>query len=62
MIFENECFISGVNKPTINLLPVSTIPAITENPGQGLIAGVVENGAKFITGVVDTGDNIHLRI
>jgi hypothetical protein len=36
---------------TIILSPVSTTPVITENPWQGLIAGVV-----------DTGDNINSRI
>ncbi len=40
----------------INLLPVSTTPATTENPRQGLIAGVVDTGEQLIAGVVDTGD------
>ncbi len=42
---------------TINLSPESTTPAITENPWQGLIAGVNDTGDKFFAGVVDTGDN-----
>ena len=40
--------------PAINLSPVSTTPAITENPCQGLIAGVNDTGDKFFAGVVDT--------
>jgi hypothetical protein len=47
-----------------NLLPVSTTPAITENPWHGLfagvndkfIAGVIDIGEQLITGVIDTGD------
>ncbi len=45
-------------------------PAITEKPLQGLIAGVVDTGDKFIAGfnntgeqliasLIDTGVNIH---
>jgi hypothetical protein len=41
---------------TINLSPVSTTPAITENPLQGLIAGVVDTGDYFFAGVVDTAE------
>ncbi len=41
---------------TINLSPVSTTPAITENPWQGLIAGVNDTGDKFFAGVVDTAE------
>ena len=41
---------------TINLSPVSTTPAITENPCQGLIAGVNDTGNKFFAGVVDTAE------
>jgi hypothetical protein len=44
--------------PVRNLLPVSTTPAITENPSQGLFAGVVDTGNKFIGGVVDTGEQL----
>jgi hypothetical protein len=44
--------------PAINLLRVSTTPAITENPWQGLIAGVVDTGDKFIARVVDTGEKL----
>jgi hypothetical protein len=32
--------------PAINLTPVTTTPAITENAWQGLIAGVVDTGDK----------------
>ncbi len=32
--------------PAINLSQVSTTPAITENPGQGLIAGVIDTDDK----------------
>jgi hypothetical protein len=42
--------------PVINSSAVSTTLAITENPWQGLIAGVVDTAEQFITGVVDTGD------
>jgi hypothetical protein len=42
----------------INLSPVSTTPAITENPWQGLIAGVIDTDDKFIAGVVDTGEQL----
>jgi hypothetical protein len=38
-----------------NLLPVSTTPVITENPWQGLFAGVND---KFIAGVIDTGEQL----
>ncbi len=36
---------------TINLSPVSTTPAITENPRQGLIADVNDTGDKFFVEV-----------
>ncbi len=39
--------------PAINLSP-----AITENPCQGLFAGVNDTGDKFIGGVVDTGEQL----
>ncbi len=39
-----------------NLSPVSTTPAITENPWQGLFTGVVDTGEQLIAGVFDTGD------
>jgi hypothetical protein len=44
--------------PAINLSPVSTTPAITENPRQRLkfIAGVVDTGDKFFAGIVDTAE------
>ncbi len=58
--------------PVINLSPVSTTPVITEKTLQGLIAGVVDTGDKFIAGfsnteqliasLIDTGVNIHPRI
>jgi hypothetical protein len=35
----------------INLSPVSMAPAITEKMWQGLIAGIVDIGDKFIAGV-----------
>jgi hypothetical protein len=41
--------------PVRNLLPVSTTPAITENPWQGLLVGV---NNKFITGVIDTREQL----
>jgi hypothetical protein len=40
----------------INCSPVSTTPAITENPWQRLIAGVNDTGNKFFAGVVDTAE------
>ncbi len=43
---------------TTNLSPVSTTPAITENPWQGLIAGVNDTGDKFFAGVVDTTEQL----
>ncbi len=43
--------------PAINLSLVST-PAITENPWQVLIAGVVDTGDKFFAGVVDTAKQL----
>ncbi len=42
----------------INLFPVSTTPAITENPRQGLIAGVNDTGDKFFAGLVDTAEQL----
>jgi hypothetical protein len=47
-----------------NLLPVSTTLVITENPWQGLfagvndkfIAGIVDTSKQLITGVIDTGE------
>ncbi len=44
---------------TINLSPVSTTPGITENPLQGLIAGVVDTGDNFFAGVVDTAEQFY---
>jgi hypothetical protein len=43
---------------TINLSPVSTTPAITENPWQGLIAGGVDTGDKFFARGVDTAEQL----
>ena len=64
VLVTGDKFIAGVVVPadnwspvsTINLSPVSTTPAITENPLQGLIAGVVDTGDKFFAGVVDTAE------
>ncbi len=39
-----------------NLSPVSTTPAITENPWQGLLAGNVDTSEQLIASVVDIGD------
>jgi hypothetical protein len=41
-----------------NLSPVSVTPAITENPWQGLFAGVVDTGNKFIADLVGTGEQL----
>ncbi len=38
------------------LSPVTMTPVITENPWQGLNAGVTETGDKFLAGVVDTAE------
>jgi hypothetical protein len=35
-----------------------TPPATTENPCQGLIAGVNDTGNKFIAGVIDIGEQL----
>jgi hypothetical protein len=43
---------------TINLSPVSTTPAIAENPWQRLIAGVNDTGDTFFVGVVDTAEQL----
>ncbi len=43
---------------TINLSPVSTTPAITENLWQGLITGVNDTGDTFFAGVVDTAEQL----
>jgi hypothetical protein len=40
----------------INLSPVSTTPAITEKPWQGLIADVGDTGEQLSAGVFDTDD------
>jgi hypothetical protein len=37
--------------PEANLPPVSLTPAINHCPGFSVIAGVVDNSNKFITGV-----------
>jgi hypothetical protein len=42
--------------PVINLLPVSTTLAITQNPWQRLIAGVIDTAVQLMAGVIDTGD------
>ncbi len=47
---------------TINLSPVSTTPAITKNPLQGLIAGVVDTGHNFFAGVVDTAEQFFVGV
>jgi hypothetical protein len=47
---------------TINLSPVSTTPAITENPWQGLITGVVDTGYKFFAGVIDTAEQLFTSV
>jgi hypothetical protein len=57
-------FVTGDNCSPLSLTPVrnlslkSTTPAITENPCQGLFAGVVVTGDEFIGGVVDTGEQL----
>jgi hypothetical protein len=38
------------------LSPVSTTRAVTENPRQGLIVGVVDTGEQLIASVFDTGE------
>ncbi len=43
--------------PAINLSPLSTTLAITKNPRQGLIAGVVDTG-ELIAGVNNTGEQL----
>jgi hypothetical protein len=40
--------------PAINLSPVSTTPAITEDRLQGFIAGIVDTGIS----VIDTGEQL----
>jgi hypothetical protein len=47
---------------TINLSLVSTTPAITENPWQGLIAGVVDTAEQLFAGVVTQVININTLI
>ena len=65
-IFANYCLSPVSTTPVINcsavsttpaknLLPVSLTPAINLCPGFSVIAGVVDNGDKFI---VDTGDQL----
>jgi hypothetical protein len=44
--------------PAKNLSPMSLTPAINPCHGFSVIAGVIDTGDKFITGVVVTGDRL----
>jgi hypothetical protein len=44
--------------PEANLLPMSLTPAINHCPGFPVIAGVVDTGNKFITGVEVTSEQL----
>ncbi len=46
----------------INLLPLSTTSPITENPWKRLIAGVVDTGDKFVSGVDNTAEQFIAKI
>jgi hypothetical protein len=45
-----------LSTPLTNLSPVSTTPAINLFHGFSVIGDVVDNGNKFIIGVVDTAE------
>ncbi len=49
---------SGVNDTRDKFIAGTTPPLIKENPWQRLIAGVVDIGDKFVSGVVDTAEHI----
>ncbi len=50
---------SAVSTTTLtNLSPVSTIPAINLCHGFSVIGGVIDTGDKFITGFVDTAEQL----
>ncbi len=56
-------FIAGVDVTSDIFSPVLLSPAITENPWQGWIAGVVDTGEQLIAGVLLTPvTNDHLRL
>jgi hypothetical protein len=44
--------------PLTNLSPVSTTPAINLCHGFSVICGVIDTGNKFITGVIDTAEQL----
>jgi hypothetical protein len=46
----------------INCSLVSMTPAITENPGQRLIAGVNDTGDKFFVGFIDTAGQFNTGV
>jgi hypothetical protein len=51
-------FTSDVDTREKSIAGINDILAITENMWQGLFAGVVDTGDKFIAGVIDTGEQL----